>query len=86
MLYEVITDMFTPAMVSKTIENLGIKVTESADIKENPLYDGGKVRKFDRPFLVRLVRSSGIKLSQIHLRQPAARITSYNVCYTKLLR
>ncbi|MUH35521.1 glycoside hydrolase family 28 protein [Zobellia amurskyensis] len=65
-------DMFTPQKVNETLEALGESEKETQDFKENSLYAGGKVRKFDRPFLVRLVRSINVKLTDIHLRQPAA--------------
>lgn len=65
--------LFTPKKVEETLQRLGEKEKVSQlDLKESVLYDGGKVRKFDRPFLVRLVRSSTILLKDIHLRQPAA--------------
>ncbi|WP_366185993.1 glycoside hydrolase family 28 protein [Flavobacterium ovatum] len=66
-------ELFTPKKVEETLKRIGEKEKLSQlDLKESALYDGGKVKKFDRPFLVRLVRSSTILLKDIHLRQPAA--------------
>lgn len=67
--------MFTRKKVKETLARLGVKerVEEVKVSKSNTtLYSGGAVRNFDRPFLVRLVRSDRVQLKDIHLRQPAA--------------
>ncbi|SEQ99885.1 glycoside hydrolase family 28 protein [Neolewinella agarilytica] len=74
-------DQFTRKQVEKTLLRLGQELVESTeDIREDSLYAGGKVSKFDRPFLLRMVRAKNISIKDIHLRQPAAWTIHFYQC------
>lgn len=66
-------DRFTRKKVEETLRRLGEDLVESTKkLKEDPRYAGNKISKFDRPFLIRMVRARSILIDDIHLRQPAA--------------
>ncbi|WP_245949214.1 glycoside hydrolase family 28 protein [Lutibacter citreus] len=68
-------EMFTPANVKKTIKRLGIEIVKpdfSSLISKDSKYVNNDIRYSNRPFLVRLVRATNVKMKDIHLRQPAA--------------
>ncbi|MEQ9290056.1 MAG: glycoside hydrolase family 28 protein [Cyclobacteriaceae bacterium] len=76
-------EMFTPANIKKTINELGIEIQEpdfSNLIAKDNKYVNNKIRYSNRPFLVRMVRSKNVKLKDIHLRQPAAWTLHFYQC------
>lgn len=68
-------EMFTPGNVKKTIKKLGLTIIKpdfSSIISKDSKYVNNNIRYSNRPFLVRLVRATKVKMKNIHLRQPAA--------------
>ncbi|WP_299555880.1 glycoside hydrolase family 28 protein [Seonamhaeicola sp.] len=67
--------MFAPKVLKERIKKLGIKLKEpdlSGLLTDTNQYVSKTVKTNNRPFLVRVVRSKNIKLTDINLRQPAA--------------
>lgn len=76
-------EMFTPKNVKKTIKELGIEIKVpdfKKIISEGNKYVNNNIRYSNRPFLVRMVRAKNVKLSEIHLRQPAAWTLHFYQC------
>jgi polygalacturonase len=68
-------EMFTKKNVDKTLKSLGIEMIIpgfSGLIAKDNKYVNNNIRFSNRPFLVRLVRATNVKMKDIHLRQPAA--------------
>lgn len=65
-------DLFTTGKVRKTLAKLGLSAKEKQIVDTNTTGKEGKIRKFDRPFLLRLVRTKNITVQEIKLMNPAA--------------
>ncbi|WP_109831719.1 glycoside hydrolase family 28 protein [Reichenbachiella versicolor] len=75
--------MFRKVFVKRTLHRLGIRPKpeiEAEKTNQDKKYLGGKVGKFDRPFLLRFVRTKGITLQDIFLTQPAAWTVHFFQC------
>ena len=68
-------EMFTKVLVNRTLHRLGIKPKQEMSSQasgQDAKYLGGKVQNFDRPFLLRFVRTDGLAIRDVNLKQPAA--------------
>ena len=83
MLYEVITNTYQPS-IREIGERFGIKSTKTVSEHLQALADKGFLER--DPSRSRGVKILGMDLGADTVSVPCFRITSYNVCYTKLLR